>query len=89
MHIYIDITVDCFTHLKHYIIHIIQHFRYGDYRRPTRVLRGQGLSKTPDHEVFYHLATSYASNHEYMENATNKCPRWGYFEDGVTNGANW
>ena len=63
--------------------------RYGDYRRSTPTLRGLGISKSPDHDVFYHLATTYSFAHAYMKNATKQCPRWGHFENGVTNGADW
>ena len=48
-----------------------------------------GISRTPDHDVFYDLATTYSFNHAYMVNTSEICPDWGYFKDGVTNGAQW
>ena len=63
-------------------------FRYDDYRDSTKEFTG-GIEKTPDHKTFYHLATTYAKNNIQMRNTSETCPRWGYFKDGVTNGADW
>ena len=62
--------------------------RYDDYRDPTKEFTG-GIEKTPDHRTFYYLATTYAKNNMQMRNTSETCPRWGYFKDGVTNGADW
>ena len=62
--------------------------RYDDYRDETQNLFG-GIEETPDHKTFYNLAKTYASNNIQMKNTSETCPRWGYFEDGVTNGADW
>ena len=45
------------------------------------------IFRTPDHDVFWHLATTYSYNHPYMNDTSNECPYWGYFPHGVTNGA--
>ncbi|XP_040578082.1 carboxypeptidase D [Lepeophtheirus salmonis] len=47
-----------------------------------------GLNKAPDHDVFYHLATTYSFNHPTMSKG-NACTKWGLMKDGVTNGADW
>lgn len=44
-------------------------------------------SKTPDNELFKHLATIYASNHGTMS-VGNLC-MGDKFDKGVTNGAYW
>ena len=44
-------------------------------------------SKSPDEELFHHLATVYASNHLTMFRG-NLCPG-DNFQGGVTNGAFW
>jgi carboxypeptidase D len=67
---------------------ILANYPYDDYRSPDKQKSG-GVSKTPDHDVFYHLATSYTSNHPYMEDTSSECQHWGFFKDGVTNGADW
>ena len=63
-----------------------------DFKYPFDDYHGEenkgGIAKTPDHDVFYHLATTYTANHATM-NGTEDCPQWGPFEDGVTNGAEW
>jgi hypothetical protein len=64
------------------------YYRYDDYRDDSKEFLG-GIEKTPDHKTFYHLATTYASNNVQMRNTSETCPRWGYFENGVTNGADW
>ena len=46
-----------------------------------------GVSATPDHDMFRHLASTYATNHQTMLDQS-VCTRW-YFEDGITNGADW
>ncbi len=38
----------------------------------------KGIAKTPDHDIFYHLARVYATNHLSMLDQT-QCKRW-YFE---------
>lgn len=65
---------------------ILANYPYDDYRDDSPHV---GVSKTADHDVFYHLATTYSKNHAYMLNTTVECPYWGHFEDGVTNGAEW
>eukprot|EP00095_Tigriopus_kingsejongensis_P004319 maker-scaffold228_size248166-snap-gene-0.11 protein:Tk04319 transcript:maker-scaffold228_size248166-snap-gene-0.11-mRNA-1 annotation:"GH12395" len=44
---------------------------------------------TEDHDVFYQVATAYSLNHRVMHDSLKSCPDWGYFKDGVTNGAEW
>ena len=56
---------------------VLANYPYDDYRPGT--LRA-GVAKTPDHEVFVHLAKTYTSNHPYMSDATRECPHWGYFK---------
>jgi hypothetical protein len=46
-----------------------------------------GVFRTPDHDVFYHVATTYSHKHKGMQDTAQACPRWGAFKDGVTNGA--
>ena len=48
-----------------------------------------GVYETPDHEEFYHIATTYSFAHKTMNDTLRACPTWGYFKDGVTNGADW
>ncbi len=48
-----------------------------------------GVYKTPDHAEFYHLATTYSLSHRTMNDTVAACATWGYFKDGVTNGADW
>jgi hypothetical protein len=52
-------------------------------------LNKTGPNFTPDHDVFYHLATTYTRNHATMNNATENCEQWGPFDQAVTNGAEW
>ncbi|XP_055327803.1 carboxypeptidase M-like isoform X2 [Paramacrobiotus metropolitanus] len=44
------------------------------------------LTLTEDHDIFYHLATTYAQRHLHMHTGLS-CG--DYFEGGVTNGAAW
>ena len=62
---------------------VLANYPYDDYRKRDRT----GISRTPDHDVFYHLATTYSFNHAFMNDTSKECPYWGYFRDGVTNGA--
>ena len=65
---------------------VLANYPYDDYR--TGKERTEGIiSRTPDHDVFYHLATTYSFNHAFMNDTSKECPYWGYFKDGVTNGA--
>jgi len=45
------------------------------------------ISYSPDHDVFFKLATLYATSHTFMS-IENNCSK-GEFEGGVTNGAQW
>ena len=54
---------------------------YGGQKQQT------GISATPDHAFFQHLALTYANNHQTMRDPS-VCTRW-YFQDGITNGADW
>jgi len=64
----------------------VSQYPYDDYHgRDDR----SGIAETPDHDVFYHLATTYTANHATMNNATENCQQWGPFPNGVTNGADW
>ena len=44
------------------------------------------ISKTPDHKLFKHLASVYASNHADMSQQTCRARN---FPNGITNGAEW
>ena len=46
------------------------------------------ISPTPDHKLFKHLATIYASNHEDMFHGVGLCNN-DNFPGGITNGAEW
>lgn len=67
---------------------VLANYPYDDYRSPASRQAG-GVSRTPDHDVFVHLAKAYTANHPWMEDTTQKCPHWGFFKDGITNGADW
>ena len=67
---------------------VLANYPYDDYRTSASRRRG-GVSETPDHDVFVHLAKTYASNHPYMEDTSKVCEHWGFFRDGITNGADW
>jgi len=67
---------------------IVANYPYDDYR-PNRRIPADGIHRSPDHDVFYHLATTYSFNHAYMVNTSVICSKWPYFKDGVTNGAQW
>jgi hypothetical protein len=43
-------------------------------------------SKTPDDQLFQHLARTYALNHGSMFTGMSGC---GNFPEGITNGAKW
>jgi hypothetical protein len=43
------------------------------------------ISYSPDHDYFFHLATTYANNHKTMRDGCVP----GEFKNGVTNGAEW
>jgi len=63
---------------------VVASYPYDDYR-PGKAQ--SGIHKTPDHEFFRHLASTYATNHLTMLDQS-VCTRW-YFNDGITNGADW
>jgi len=63
---------------------VVASYPYDDYRDNQRQT---GIHETPDHQFFKHLASTYATNHETMMNQS-VCTRW-WFEDGITNGADW
>jgi hypothetical protein len=44
------------------------------------------VSKTPDDQLFQHLAKTYSSNHGSMFTGLSGC---GNFPEGITNGAKW
>jgi len=67
---------------------VLANYPYDDYRSSADRKKG-GVSRTPDHDVFVHLAKTYTSNHPYMEDTSKVCEHWGYFQDGITNGADW
>ena len=64
-----------------------------------------GVSATPDHDMFRHLASTYATNHQtmldqsvctrsiYLHISTIISTKYlfcrWYFYDGITNGADW
>jgi len=68
---------------------ILTNYPYDEYRDPKDRTQADRIARTPDHEEFYHLATTYSFNHPFMNQTDNICPQWGYFKDGVTNGAAW
>ncbi len=47
------------------------------------------LQFNADHDEFYRVATAYSFAHATMNDTAKACPRWGVFDDGVTNGADW
>ena len=51
----------------------------------------RGKSKTPDDELFRHLAFVYSSSHSFMSDGSkaNQCAGDKAFPDGITNGADW
>lgn len=63
---------------------VVASYPYDDYRANQKEY---GIHRTPDHLFFKHLASTYAANHETMMNQS-VCSRW-WFEDGITNGADW
>ena len=63
---------------------VVASYPYDDYRPGQSQA---GIHKTPDHQFFRHLASTYATNHETMLDQS-VCTRW-YFNDGITNGADW
>jgi carboxypeptidase D len=63
---------------------VVASYPYDDYRDYRNQI---GISHTPDHLFFKHLASTYATNHLTMMNQS-VCERWR-FEDGITNGADW
>lgn len=65
---------------------VVASYPYDDYHSDD-FLKQRGISYTPDHRFFKHLATTYATNHDTMMNQS-VCERW-FFEDGITNGADW
>ena len=63
---------------------VVASYPYDDYRPGEKQ---SGIHQTPDHQFFRHLASTYATNHETMLDQS-VCTRW-YFNDGITNGADW
>jgi len=63
---------------------VVASYPYDDYR-DNQIQRG--IHKTPDHQFFKHLASTYATNHPTMMDQA-VCPGW-WFENGITNGADW
>jgi len=63
---------------------VVASYPYDDYRD---FQRQEGIHRTPDHQFFKHLASTYATNHQTMMNQS-VCTRW-WFDDGITNGADW
>jgi len=63
---------------------VVASYPYDDYRDNQHKY---GIHRTPDHRFFKHLASTYATNHQTMMNQS-VCTRW-WFEDGITNGADW
>ena len=64
---------------------VVASYPYDDYQ--GKFLREGDISRTPDHEFFRHLALTYADNHQTMKDPS-VCTKW-YFNDGITNGAEW
>ncbi|XP_074869254.1 carboxypeptidase M isoform X2 [Carettochelys insculpta] len=48
----------------------------------------EGYSKSPDDDIFKHLAMTYSSNHASMYKG-NQCGNSSVFPDGITNGYAW
>lgn len=48
-------------------------------------------SKSPDDDVFRHLALTYSKAHAFMGNNKPPCAQYAFeiFKDGITNGADW
>lgn len=64
---------------------LVASYPWDDYRQPGGVTGRKSL--TPDHDIFHHLALTYANHHLTMQNHSH-CLRWN-FQDGTTNGAEW
>ena len=62
---------------------VVSNYPFDDSDAPTGV-----ISRTPDHDLFKHLATIYASNHEDMFQGSGLCKQQT-FPNGITNGAEW
>ena len=62
---------------------VVSNYPFDDSDGPSGV-----ISETPDQNLFKHLATVYASNHENMFQGAGLCKQQN-FENGVTNGAEW
>ncbi|NXT71185.1 CBPM Carboxypeptidase, partial [Chaetops frenatus] len=48
----------------------------------------KGYSRSPDDDVFIHLAKTYSSNHASMYKGT-ECDNRQTFPEGITNGYSW
>ena len=57
----------------------------------NKEMSNRGYSKSPDDNLFRHLALSYAQNHPVMKTGKPSCPmdKGETFKDGITNGAAW
>ncbi len=55
---------------------------------PSHIESGS-YSKTPDDDLFKHLASVYASNHPIMRTGNPRCGDGETFPSGITNGAHW
>ena len=62
---------------------VVANYPFDDSALPSGI-----PSLTPDNELFKHLATLYASNHEDMFLGTGLCKN-DHFPNGITNGAEW
>ena len=51
---------------------VLANYPYDDYRSSEAKRKG-GVSRTPDHDVFVHLAKTYTKNHPYMQDTTKVC----------------
>ena len=62
---------------------VVSNYPFDDSQASTGI-----ISPTPDNDLFKHLATVYASNHEDMFQGVGLC-RQDNFTNGITNGAEW
>jgi len=52
-------------------------------------LEDNEIHRTPDHKEFLMISKAYSKENPGMRDTEKSCEHWGYFEDGITNGAAW
>ena len=46
-------------------------------------------SASPDDDFFKHVSLIYSKNHKFMYKGDDPCKERDFFENGITNGAQW